>query len=378
MHWLDSLSWQADFYLRTGTAKRSDPEFDWHPYELSRTGRLIELRRTWRRFAYRFGLRGAMPMSVDWVREHASLLWDSRCMLADETSRLMFDSALLVRMTSHRRYYVPRIDFDDLVTVLGGEPFAHPDFPHDYIGSPLGVFEVIISGRSDLPPLRIVTRGIQLQLVNSYRQYMIRRNGFDFSPRPGDVVMDCGACIGEVSMLFAGMTGPQGEVHLFDPLPLHARFCRYQVSINPGYADSIHVNELAVGNRTHAGTGQAAASNNKITPGARIGDEFPCTTLDDYVARGPGNVDFIKMDIEGTELNALDGAARVLREFRPRLAISGYHKPSDFWEIPNRIKDLNPDYILAFGHHTPIIWESVFYAADPSVEGPLPFVSGCP
>ena len=343
-------------------------------YEGSRSGRLIESRRLWRRLMYRMGRRGVPPMSVEWLHQNASLLWDARAMLADETSRLMFDASLVVRMTSHRRYYLPRIDFDDLLYMSSGEPFTEPGLPHDYIGSPLELFDVRIAGREDQPSLRIVTRGIQLQLVNSYRQYLIRRNGFDFSPRAGDVVLDCGACIGEVSMLFAGMAVPGGEVHLFDPMPLHARFCRYQASLNPAYADAIHVNALAVGDRTHAGVETTVASD-RIDPAARVGDDFPSTTLDDYARDHLRRVDFIKMDIEGAEIAALNGAARVLREFRPRLAISGYHKPEDLWEIPNRIKDLNPGYALAFGHHTPIIWESVFYAADPAVEGPLPFVA---
>ncbi len=70
------------------------------------------------------------------------------------------------------------------------------------------------------------------------------------------------------------------------------------------------------------------------------------------------------MDIEGAEMGALAGAAGVIAEFKPRMAISGYHKPEDLWEIPARIKALNPAYELTFGHHTPTGWESVFYALD--------------
>ena len=70
-------------------------------------------------------------------------------------------------------------------------------------------------------------------------------------------------------------------------------------------------------------------------------DDFPCTTLDDYAAQRGGRVDFIKMDIEGAELEALEGARRMIM-----------------------LKELNPDYVLTFGHHTPIFWESVFYAVN--------------
>jgi FkbM family methyltransferase len=285
-------------------------------------------------------------------------------MLADDLSKLLFDSSLVVRITDHRHFYFPRIDFDDLLKFSRSEPFTIEGFPHEYIGMPLGVFDVNLQSRADLPALKIITRNIQLQLVNSYRQYLIRRNGYDISPKVGDVVYDCGACIGEISLLFASLVAPTGEVHLFDPMPLHTRFCELQATMNPSLAPMLHINTCAVGGSTHDARRSHAISD-KITPGARVNtEEFACTTLDDYAASKGGRVDFIKMDIEGAEMEALEGAARVINEFKPRLAISGYHKPQDLWEIPNRLKELNPSYQLTFGHHTPIVWESVFYAAD--------------
>jgi len=55
-------------------------------------------------------------------------------------------------------------------------------------------------------------------------------------------------------------------------------------------------------------------------------------------------VDFIKMDIEGSEEKALIGAKKTLKEFKPKLAITIYHKLSDFYKLPLLIKRLNPDY----------------------------------
>jgi FkbM family methyltransferase len=321
---------------------------------------LFETRRFVKNVLHGLGLRAKAPLGVEWLREHGDKLWDTRTLLADELSRLLFDTALVLRLTSHRRFYFPRIDFDDLLEVVGSTAFREPGFPHDYLGVPLGVYDVRLRDRAGAAPLKVITRGIQLDLINSYRQYLVRRNGYDLSPRPGEVVYDCGACIGEISVLFAAMVAPAGQVHLFDPMPLHTRFCQLQGSLNPALGASLHVNTVAVGARTHEG--RAAEATDRIVPGAVVTDDFPTVALDDYAARQDRRVDFIKMDIEGAEMQTLAGAANVIREQKPRLAISGYHKPEDLWEIPAKLHELNPAYELTFGHHTPIHWESVFYA----------------
>lgn len=62
-------------------------------------------------------------------------------------------------------------------------------------------------------------------------------------------------------------------------------------------------------------------------------------------------VDFIKLDIEGAELEALQGAALTIARWKPRMAISAYHKPEDFWTLQQYIKSLRPDYVFAFRHY---------------------------
>jgi hypothetical protein len=68
------------------------------------------------------------------------------------------------------------------------------------------------------------------------------------------------------------------------------------------------------------------------------------------------------MDIEGSEVAALQGASMIVRDFKPRLAISAYHRPDDLWTIPEIIRKTNPKYKIFFGHHSPMQWESVYYA----------------
>lgn len=73
-------------------------------------------------------------------------------------------------------------------------------------------------------------------------------------------------------------------------------------------------------------------------------------------------VTFMKMDIEGAELEALKGAAGTIRRYRPKLAICVYHKPEDIVEIPAYILELNPEYGLYLRHYSDNAGETVLYA----------------
>ncbi len=73
-------------------------------------------------------------------------------------------------------------------------------------------------------------------------------------------------------------------------------------------------------------------------------------------------VTFIKLDIEGSELEALRGAEKIIRRDKPRLAISIYHKPQDYFEIPLYIRGLVPEYKLYIRHHKFNKNDTVLYA----------------
>jgi hypothetical protein len=85
---------------------------------------------------------------------------------------------------------------------------------------------------------------------------------------------------------------------------------------------------------------------------------IPATTLDIRVQEA---VSFIKMDLEGWELKALEGARRHLLEDYPKLAIAVYHHPGDFWRIFEFVKALRPDYRVYLRHYTEGWSETVMY-----------------
>jgi FkbM family methyltransferase len=85
-----------------------------------------------------------------------------------------------------------------------------------------------------------------------------------------------------------------------------------------------------------------------------------CISLDEAV--GDGNVTFIKMDIEGAEMNALLGAEKCIKRCKPQLAICVYHKPEDIYDITALIHRWLPEHKLYIRHHSPVFTETVLYA----------------
>jgi FkbM family methyltransferase len=86
---------------------------------------------------------------------------------------------------------------------------------------------------------------------------------------------------------------------------------------------------------------------------------IPVRKIDSIVSEPPT---LIKMDIEGSESEALKGAAKLLRTVRPRLAIAAYHFAPDLWRLADVVRGLNPSYRFYLRHYSETGLESVIYA----------------
>ncbi len=83
----------------------------------------------------------------------------------------------------------------------------------------------------------------------------------------------------------------------------------------------------------------------------------------DHILDGK-RIDFISMDIEGSEIKALEGARKSIQKWSPVLAISAYHKLEHLWEIPLLIKEINPKYDIFYAHHRWNMDDTVCYAKE--------------
>ena len=73
-------------------------------------------------------------------------------------------------------------------------------------------------------------------------------------------------------------------------------------------------------------------------------------------------VTFLKMDIEGAEIEAIKGAKSIIQRDKPKLAICIYHKPDDLWEIPLMIHELVPEYKMYIRHMGIRCYSTILYA----------------
>ena len=93
-------------------------------------------------------------------------------------------------------------------------------------------------------------------------------------------------------------------------------------------------------------------------------DLVQCFTLDETVLYAAPN--FVKLDIEGAEKEAITGAREIISTLKPVMAIALYHKPSDLWEIPLLVAKINPDYCMHLRVYGDMFLETVLYCLPKS------------
>jgi len=171
--------------------------------------------------------------------------------------------------------------------------------------------------------------------------------------RAGDVVLDCGANVGV--FVREALTGGASLVVAIEPAPENLECLRRNFS-SEAAAGRVIIYPKGVWDKEdllplNVDPENAAADSFVIrTEKARTGPTLPVTTIDKLVAElRLERVDFIKFDIEGAEQQALAGAQATLARYRPRLAISSYHRPDDPEKIPVLVRRAWPGYRLECG-----------------------------
>ena len=150
---------------------------------------------------------------------------------------------------------------------------------------------------------------------------------------PGMNVVDAGGCFGEFALYAAKRVAP-GRVLMLEPDQANIARAQEYFACNGGQPPNLEIIPLGLWNKRDTlrfSSGRDGASSIVDTdsrtppaPGAEV--EIKVCSLEDVVRDfGLTRLDFVKMDIEGAEMEAVAGAGEVMRRFKPRFSIAAYH-----------------------------------------------------
>ncbi|HLA56886.1 MAG TPA: FkbM family methyltransferase [Flavobacterium sp.] len=144
----------------------------------------------------------------------------------------------------------------------------------------------------------------------------------------GDVIMDAGANNGYIALLFAKLAGENGKVYAFEPDAINIKYIEENIGLNEDVKNII-IEDLLLWNENtfvdfyEAGT---VGSSAVWMPGSDKVVKKEAVRIDDWVAKNNiQKLDFIKMDIEGAEIEAMDGCVETIKNLKPDFAIASYH-----------------------------------------------------
>lgn len=183
------------------------------------------------------------------------------------------------------------------------------------------------------------------QFIELYQDFVLQTHGNfsyekeDFHISKNDVVFDCGANMG----LFAAYAATKGAVvHCFEPCASTRQLLEETQKL---YPNQIFIHSYAISNICGEtefcetdNIGANHLSKYPVNPGNGIlsKEKVQTITLDEFVKQTGIIPTFIKMDIEGAELDAMQGALQTLRQYTPKCVIGAYHT----YDMPNKIKML--------------------------------------
>lgn len=184
------------------------------------------------------------------------------------------------------------------------------------------------------------------------------------SPEKIKNVISGGACDGATSLYFANEFKNLEKLYAFEPM--YQAFKKEAVDKLINETNKIEIVEKGL----YENSGELNLIKNNASSRintyleSEITEKIKVTSIDDFIKeKNIEKVDFIKMDIEGSELPALKGGEKTLISHRPQLAICIYHSYNDLFEIPIYLDKVLKDYKFEIMHHSlSSCLETVFYA----------------
>lgn len=194
-----------------------------------------------------------------------------------------------------------------------------------------------------------------LSLVQAEQEMAIYERG-EHKVRPGDVVLDCGANVGTFTR--RALEEGAGKVVAIEVSPLNVE------ALQRTFAREIAEGRVVVygkGVWNKDDTLELTVYDNSALDSLVLRDRpeteapsrlvrVPLTTVDKIVSElGLQRVDFIKMDVEGAESEALAGARETISKFQPRMSVASENLSADQFRLPQQLRALNASYTVTCG-----------------------------
>ena len=181
---------------------------------------------------------------------------------------------------------------------------------------------------------------------------------FEYSDN--EIFVDVGAYDGTDSIQFSEMLGDKFKKAIFFE-PDENSYLRTVRNITAHLEADTYVG-FKVGLSDRNGTigflhtgGEASRIAGNTDKGIEVARFDDIVSIDEHIT-------FMKLDVEGEELNVLRGAQKSIITHKPKLAISLYHKTEDLWTLPKYIKSIVPEYKLFVRQHHTSMFAKVLYA----------------
>jgi len=163
---------------------------------------------------------------------------------------------------------------------------------------------------------------------------------------------DIGAYDGFTSQVFIEKCPDYNKIFLFEPDEQNIRLARENLE---GH-DNIDFFQMGLSNEKTTLRLDSKGSSSTL---GESGDQTVKVDRLDAVLGDP--VSFLKMDIEGAESCAIEGAKETIARYHPKLAIAAYHKADDFWRIAEQVLSISDNYQLYLRHYTEGFTETVLF-----------------
>ena len=173
-----------------------------------------------------------------------------------------------------------------------------------------------------------------------------------------ETYVDLGAYRGDTVQEFLTLTdGKYNEIIALEPDG--KSFQKLALFVQDSGLSNIRLENKGIWNRSDTLLfNNRAGRNSSLSPNGRV--EIYVDTLD-HILQGE-KATFIKMDVEGAEKQALEGAAQTIAHYHPKLFVSAYHYDKDIFELPQTIKRLYPHYRFYLRRHPYIpAWEINYF-----------------